>query len=250
MELPINKLNVIFSRRIIIFGGEYGRCKSLSLAALTFFEIIHTQKKIVVSNMPLKYNIFNNVEIKPLIQTAQFDLNNMQNIQRSIMIHDELFNDLLARNFMQESNKFIPNMAVGFRKCDINYRGSLQYFDTMERLLGLMLEMIIIPSFKNTYTDDSDEDRNIRLSKKDFIVIWKCIDRKKDKIFDLEINLYPFLNMYNTNYIPYKLIIDHESYLKKMQKNKRTYYNELIEELPSEIINSTNHFNEGLEKIL
>lgn len=245
----LDKLNIIFSRWIIIFGGEFGRCKSLSITALTFLELLYTKKSKIISNMPLYYPMFN-TEILPLIQSLQFDINKLSDIENSIIILDELQSILNSRDFASEKNKFVTAFSVGFRKDKIKFRGSLQFFDTLEKVMGLMLEMIIIPSFVNTYSDDSDKDREIRLEKKDFLVKWKCIDKKADIIFEIVINLYPFLNMYNTNFKPYQLVINHESYLEKLKKNKKNYYNEYVETVDRQINESNVNWYDGLQEII
>lgn len=245
----IEKLNIIFSRYIVLFGGEFGRCKSLSLTALTLLELLYTNKQKVISNMPLYYPMFNNVDIIPLIQTSQFDLKKLSEISNSIIIYDELHNDLNSRNFASEKNKFITNFSVGFRKDKIKFRGSLQFFDTLEKVMGLMLEFIIIPSFVKNYSDDSEMDRKLRLENKDFRIKWKCIDKKANTVFDLIINLYPFMKMYQTEFKPYPLVVNHEDYIEKLKKNKRGYYEDYLESSKRQLIENTKNWNNGLEKI-
>lgn len=242
-----DKLNIIFSRYIVMFGGEFGRGKSLSLAALTWLEIVFTQKQNIISNMPLHYRHFEkNIKISPIIRSSQFNLNNL--IKNSIIIHDEAHRDLFARNAASERNKFITSFSVGFRKDAIKYRGSLQFFDTLEFIMGKMLEMVIIPTFVNQYSADSEEDAKTRLEKKDFLVRWNCLDRKEDNEFDIFINLYPYINMYNTNYKPQQLVIDHEEYLEKMQMFPKKH-ERILKNNEFHIIENNRLWQEGLEQI-
>jgi len=246
----LQKLNTVFSRFIVIFGGEYGRCKSLSETALVFLELLHTQKTKVITNMPIKYPVFSNLEITPLVETKQFDLNELSKMKNSIMVWDEMHNDLFSRNFNTEKNKFIPNISVGFRKDNIKLRGSLQFFDTLEKMMGLMMEMVIIPSFVTKYSSDSEEDRKIRISNKDFTVSWECTDKKNNnERFYIKINLYPFLKMYNTNFKPYTLAVNHSEYMERLYKNKKTYSEEYVNICSEKINENETNWRGGLEEI-
>lgn len=247
----MNKLDLLhslFSRHIILWGGEYGRSKSLSLCAFTFLECLLDNKKLIYSNMPLYYPVLEKVKINPLLETKIFDLDS--GIKNCIYIMDELHNDVNAKNSMGHKNKYVTNWSVGLRKDKSKLRGSLQFFDTLEKILGLMLEVIIIPTFINKYSNDAQEDNLQRLEKKDFTVNWHIIDKKTQEIFDFPINLYPFLNMYNTKFKPMPLVINHDEYLHNLQKSSKKTYEMELEYNQRRLNDNNENWNEGMREII
>jgi hypothetical protein len=240
-------LKTIFSRQVVLFGGEYGRWKSLSLTALTFWECVVSNKDKIVSNMPLKFPI--DIEVWPLVQTSQFDLSAMSQIKNSVLVWDEIMNDLKSRSAMSESNKYISQMMIGFRKDNIKLRCSLQHARTVDIYLDEITELKIIPSAKNKYSSDTQEDSRIRLQKKDFWVKWLCRDEKENIFFEVELNLYPFLNFYNTKFKPYKLVQTHKSYLEKLQEKSMKKYETHLEYAEREIEQNLENWRNGLDEI-
>ena len=244
----IKKIKTILSRQVILFGGEFGRCKSLSITALTYFFVVMGGKAKVVSNMPLK-NLPSFVEIIPLIETGQFDLNRLSDIRGSLINWDEMFNDVKSRSPMSETNKYIPQMGVGLRKDKINLVGSLQYAKTIDISIDDMTEIKIIPSLKNLYSTDSIEDIKLRLLAKDFVVTWSCLDVKGQNKFSLEIDLFPFLNCYNTNFKPYRLILTHKEYLNKLEMQSKRKYETHLDKIKSELQINLENWQQGLSEI-
>jgi len=244
----IRKIKTILSRQVVLFGGEYGRCKSLSLTALAYYACVFGGKQRIVSNMPLK-NLPSTVELIPLIQTSQFDLDKLSEISHSLMIWDEMFNDVKARSPMSENNKYISQLGVGFRKDKINLLGSLQYARTIDISIDDMTEMKIIPTLKNLYSTDSKEDIQLRLKARDFVVFWDCLDVKGQDKFKIEIDLFPFLNNYNTNFKPYKLALSHRDYLEKLELQSKRKFETMIERLRFEIPMNKENWEQGLSEI-
>ena len=239
-------LKMLSSRYIIIFGGQYGRGKSLSETALAFFICCINSKNNIVTNMPLQYPT-KEINITQLYHTSQFDLQNI--IKNSVYLWDELHNDLKARDFMSQKNRFINNIAVAFRKDKVTLIGSLQFFDTLELIIAEMLDVTIIPSFTNIYSRDTNEDNKLRYANKDFLMNWEIRDRKTDTEYNLKVNLYPFLKMYNTNFKPMPLITNHKEYLEKAKLKSQKQYENLIEINNDKIQISKNNFIEGFEEI-
>ena len=247
-KATLDKLNIIFSRRVVLFGGEYGRCKSLSLTALVFWESIITKTPKIFSNMPLKYP-FESIEIIPLIETGQFDLDRLSHLKNSIGIWDEIMNDLKARSPMSETNKYISQMAVGFRKDNIKLRASLQYARSVDIALDDIVELKIIPTLKNQYSKDATEDRKIRLEKKDFWVRWDCKDEKENSFFDLQLNLYPYLRFYNTAFKPYRMILTHSTYEEKLKMASKRKYETYLDSKDRDVNINLENWNLGYDEI-
>lgn len=241
-------LKTIFSRQVVVFGGEYGRWKSLSLTALSYYECMLSGKFKVVSNMPLKH-FPECIDIVPLIQTAQFDLHNLHEMQDSILIWDEMHNDVKARSPMSEANKYISQLSVGFRKDRIHLRGSFQYARNIDVSIDDLIEMKIVPTQKNTYSSDSLEDIRIRLIQKDFVVGWDCVDIKDQKKFRIELDLYPFLNYYNTRFKPYRLVLTHKDYVDKLEMQSKRKIEIYHEKSKIDLVSNIENWNAGLEAI-
>jgi len=208
-------LDILFNRYVIIFVGEFGKGKTLSMIALTTLLSLSKSKYDILSNIPITFKELNRLyDIKPLIETAQFDSIN----DNSIFLMDELHRDINSRQSMSQKNTFINLWITNLRKKDSRVLGSVQFLDWIDRNLGNICELIIIPSFINNYNCDKAKETEIRLRKKDFLVNWKIIDKINITNYNLRINLYPFIDFYSTNFSPLPLIADHEEYYEKLRE--------------------------------
>jgi len=243
---PKELLELILSRYITIIGGRYGTGKSLTLTALTYFSIFYEQRTNVLTNMPLNFPVFKGcVNYVPFLCTSQID--NIKN--NTILVWDEMYADLFSRNSSAIKNKYTTIFSRDIRKIDGRIFGSVQFFDMLEKNMALILETIIIPEFVNEYSKDRKKDMIERFKNKDFLLNWHIIDKLEDKEYNLKINLYKFLNLYNTYYKPMTLFLNHSEYVEKLQKKKREFdlFNETID---NEILYRKKHFEEGLKIIL
>lgn len=224
-------LDLIFSRKVILFAGEYGRGKTLSITALNYFANVLYNRYTFLSNIPFNFNISKNI-YKPLIQTSQFD--DSENNTKTIITIDEMQRYLDARDFNKPEIKFINKFAVDLRKDESHVIGSIQYLDWLEKRASQLLQIIIIPSFINNYGFNEKKEREQRLENKDYWSKWLVIDKKTDREFNLKLNLYPFINMYNTNFKVKPFIINHKEYIDyvktKWSKAKFEGYLEQCEE--------------------
>lgn len=213
-------IELILSRYVVIIGGRYSRGKSLSLTALNFFDMIINGRNNILTNMPIKSNIKGlDFNVTPLIETKIFD-----NFPEKInILYDEIHLDLNARSHQDIKNRYINLFGRDIAKMDARLRASLQFFDTLEKVMGLLLEVIIIPEYVNSYSKDTKEDNKLRLENKDFIQNWTVIDKRENETYEIELNLYPFIFMYNTKYKTYPLWVNHHDYIQKLQKKKTEY---------------------------
>lgn len=239
----IEILKLILSRYVVIFGGRYSRGKSLSLTALNFFDIMLNGRNNFISNMPVKYPI--NHKVVPLISTSQFDgFENIINI-----IYDEIHLDLNARNFNSIVNKYINIFGRDIAKIDGRLRGSVQFFDTLEKVIGLLLEVTILPEYVNKYSNDTKEDNRLRLEHKDFIMKWIIHDNRENEDYELILNLYPFIFMYNTKFKTQPMFLNHKEYVQNIKEKKPKEFKFYEERKKDEILVRLNNWNTGYLEI-
>lgn len=201
-------LNILSSRYIIVFVGEWGAGKTLSAISYANMQAGYTNIQKIISNVPVYYPNLN-IDYQALTQTSQFE--NLK--EDTIIIHDELLNDLDNRMSMSPANRYLTNFAKGFRKLKIQEVATVQYLNQIDVRFDDLLQIIIFPSFKKRYHKKVSEDIKIRLEKKDFRVKWHIVDKKDEKEYSIVLNLYNFINCYETNYIPSRLAVNHQDYL-------------------------------------
>lgn len=208
-------LDILSSRFVIVFVGEWGSGKTLSMISYVRLMSEYMDVKKVISNVPL---FFPNreVEYSPLTGTKQFT----ELSENTIICHDELLRDIDSRNALNPANRFLTSFCTSFRKMKVQEVGTIQYLKMVDIRFDDVLQIIIFPKFKNRYHKKVSEDMKIRLQKKDFYIIWTIIDKKENKSYKIEINLYPFINMYDTNFIPEKLSVSHGEYLEWLAMSK------------------------------
>lgn len=208
-------LNILSSRFIIVFVGEWGSGKTLSMVSYVRLMSEYMKVNNIISNVPLCFP-GQDVNFSALTGTKQFT----ELSENTIICHDELLRDIDSRNALNPSNRFLTSFCTSFRKMKVQEVGTIQYLKMVDTRFDDLLQIIIFPKFKRKYHKKVSEDMKIRLIKKDFYVIWTIIDKKENKSYKIEINLYPFINMYDTNYIPEKLAVSHEEYLEWIAMTK------------------------------
>jgi hypothetical protein len=241
-------LDILCSRKVIIIAGEYGRGKTLSATALTFLISNLNKSYSILSNIPFHFSDMMRIyTINSLNETSTFDKEH----KKTIIFHDELQRDFNSREFQSSSAKIVSKFAVDFRKDDSQLIGTIQFMDRMDSSMNEIVQIIIIPSFINHYSNNEKIDLDSRLANKDFIVNWKIIDRKYDEFYEMKINLYPFLNFYDTKFKPFPLVIDHEEFLEKAEKNlSSTKYEILLNNVERKLRGNMENWNNGLIEII
>jgi len=238
-------IELILSRYVVLVGGRYSRGKSLILTWLCLMDAIINNRLKIFSNMPLNFDETGfNIIVKPFIDTRFFDA-----IPQSInIIWDEPQNDIPARDFNSIKNKFISVFGVDIAKKDCRLRGTFQFGDSIDKNLGEYCDLIIIPNYINTYSKNTKEDNIIRFEKQDFLMNLRIIDRRIEENYYIQINLFPVLFFYNTKFKPFKLWLNHEDYVTKLQK-KKGEYQEFLNHSPDEIFKRIDNWNDGLKNI-
>lgn len=206
-------LDILFSRKIICFGGEWGRGKTLSMVAYACLVSLRFNIENIISNIPINLK---NMGFIPLVETAQFD----KISKNTLILHDELPNDLDSRNSLNPRNRFLMNFAKDLRKLHSQEIGTVQYFDFIDVRMNDLLQIIIIPSFVKRYHKRDDIDVQIRLKNKDFRSRWDVIDKKSGHTYNTIINLYPAIQLYDTDFIPNSLAVNHKEFMEHLVLSK------------------------------
>jgi len=241
-------LDILCSRKVIVIAGEYGRGKTLSGAALIFLLSNLNESYKILSNIPLHFGKFQELyNIESLNDSKTFDNDH----KKTTIFHDELQRDFNSREFQTSSAKIVSKFAVDFRKDDSQLVGTIQFMDRIDSSLNEIIQIIIIPTMINHYSNNEKIDLAERLERKDFLTNWKIIDKKYDDVHELEINLYPFLNFYDTKFKPFPLVINHEEFLEKAEKNlSKTKFENLQNNIERKLIGNRNNWNNGLLELL
>jgi hypothetical protein len=242
-------LELILSRYIITAGGRYSRGKSLTLTALSFFDIIMNGKRHFLTNMPMNFGAvfpeINDLKYTPLISTSQFD-----NIPKGCdIVIDELQQDLSARNSSSTANKYITVFGRDVAKLGCHLFGSFQFGDSIDKLIGFSVEIIIIPEYYETYSKNIKEDNTQRAENKDFRMNWIVYDRRDGEQYFISgknFNLYPIIFMYNTKFKMQKLYVNHKEFTEKLKGQNRELY-EMNHSV--EISDRITNWNDGLKEI-
>jgi len=237
-------LELILSRYVVFVGGRYSRGKSLILTFLSLMDVILNNRNNIYSNMPINFNNSGyKTIIKPMIETKFFD-----NIPYGIrMTWDETTNDLPARGFASIKSKYMGVFGVDVAKKNCRLIGTFQFGDTLDKVMGLYCELIIIPEYVNIYSKNTKEDNIKRVENKDFTMHWIIIDKRdNDQRYELTLNLYNIIFMYNTRFKPLPLWVNHEEFQDRLKPKDR----ELFEDRnPKEIIKRMEHWNDEMKEI-
>lgn len=236
--------DLLESRKVIIIAGEYGRGKTLSAVALTWFLTTLYQHYNVLSNIPINFKF---IELESLTDSHQFDKEH----KNTIIIHDEMQRDFNARDFLSSSAKIVSKFSVDFRKDESKLISTIQFMNRLDSALNEIIQIIIIPTFINQYSHNDKEDTKIRLEKKDFITNWRIIDKKYEEKYDMKLNLFPFLNMYDTKFKPYPLVINHDEFIERQQKNlSQIKYENLKTIIDKKLQENKSNWNNGLTELV
>jgi len=237
----IDIINLILSRYVVFVGGRYSRGKSLILTFLTLMDMILNNRNSIYSNMPISFEKsgFNSI-VKPIVDTKFFD--NMP--KNSRLVWDETTNDISARGFNTIKNKYISVLGVDIAKKNDRLIGTFQFGDTLDKIMGLYCELIVIPEYVNKYSDNTKEDNIKRVEYKDFLMHWTIIDKRdNDQRYEITINLYPIIFMYNTRFKPFPLWVNHEEFVDRLKPKDHEIFDLRN---PKEITKRIENWNEGM----
>src|SRR5660397_263189 len=117
----------------------------------------------------------------PLYSSAASDVYKRQqqfdNIEKGVNITmDEAQQDLNSRNSASTANKFITVFGRDVAKLDCRLRGTFQNGDTLDKVIGFAVDLIILPEYYETYSKNIKEDNMCRVDNKDFRMNWSIYD--------------------------------------------------------------------------
>lgn len=240
--IPLIKLlELLSSKQVIVFEGEWGTGKTLSMVEYVRMMVQYTGIRKILSKMPVFYPNIPGIEYSPLIQTSQFE-----HITDTIIEHDELLDDLDRRDSLSPRNKYFTRFAKVFRKIRCQEVGTVQYISMVDERLIEMMQILITPKWKRKYHKDVKIDAQIREEKRDYRMYWFVCDLKANREYNIILDVSSSLGCYDTNYIPNKLAVTHKEYLDWFEitqsKNKYELHNRITQEI---IESSTKEWLEG-----
>ena len=196
----------------IILMSNYGNGKSLASTYLSILQSIEQNRKIMLSNMPI-FNLSSyNIEFIPLISTKQLT-ENINNIQIDM---DEMQKIANSRDSQSPRNSFVTEFSTDVRKFNQSICGTTQFGNTIDVRLYDNSTTIIIPEFKYKLGNNQK-----RLNFEMFLNIYfKDLNEIKILPCDLEI----ITQFYNTNFKPFKIIVNHDEYIEKLEQTRNKKY--------------------------
>ena len=216
----------------IIFMDNFGAGKSISSIYLNLLMAYFNNRKVMLSNTPM-YNLSSyNIEFIPLISTSQLTEDN-NNVQLNL---DELQKIANSRDSKSARNSFVTEFSTDIRKFNQGIGGSCQFGNTIDVRLYDNSDIIIIPEFK--YKSEKRQKRD------NFITYWNILYKKEGINEYIELDLNIIKNLYDTNFKPFKIIVNHNEYLDKLKDNKsQRFYDDYINKCNKEIDRITKIFN-------
>ena len=216
----------------IIFMDNFGAGKSLSSTYLNLLMAHFNNRKIMLSNTPM-YNLSSyNIEFIPLISTSQLT-ENLKNVQLNL---DELQKIANSRDSKSPRNSFVTEFSTDIRKFNQSICGTTQYGNTIDVRLFDNSDVIIIPEFKYKLAK--------RQERTNFITYWNILFKNEGINETITLNLDVLKSFYDTNFKPFKIIVNHNEYLEKLKDNKsQSYFDDYILKTNKEIDKITKIFN-------
>lgn len=216
----------------IIFMDNFGAGKSISSIYLNLLMAYFNNRKIMLSNTPM-YNLSSyNIEFMPLISTSQLTEDN-NNVQLNL---DELQKIANSRDSKSARNSFVTEFSTDIRKFNQGIGATCQFGNTIDVRLYDNSDIIIVPEFK--YKSEKRQNRT------NFITYWNILYKAEGINVCIELNLEVIKDLYDTNFKPFKIIINHDEYLEKLKDNKsQSFYDDYIIKCNKEIDKITKIFN-------
>lgn len=208
-------LEELYSSNFTMFLGNYGKGKSISLSYLAIMAAVLNKRKVVMSNTPI-YNLSSyGLEFIPLISTSQFT-ENMRDIE---ILIDELQKVANSRNSLSAENSFVTEFSTDVRKFNQGVVGTSQYGNTYDIRLYDNTEIQITP---NWITKEKKNRTN-------FMINWVVWFMDSQEVETVTLNLESIIDMYDTTYKPFKLVVNHEDYMDNLSdKHKSDYVDKYI----------------------
>lgn len=215
-----------------LFMDNFGAGKSISSTYLNIIMAYFNNRKKMLSNTPMFYLSSYNIEFIPLISTEQLTENHI-NTQLNL---DEMQKIANSRDSSSARNSFVTEFSTDIRKYNQSICGTCQYGNTIDVRIYDNSDFIIIPEFKYDYPK--------RQKRENFYSIWNILNKEKGYTKTIELNLKDVKDLYNTNFKPFKIVVNHEDYLDRIKTNRsQRYYDDYVKKCDKEIERIKKIFN-------
>lgn len=208
----------------IILMSNYGNGKSLVSAYLNLLMAEYNNRNVMLCNTPM-YNLSSyDIEFIPLISTSQL-ADNPVNTQLNL---DELQTIANSRDSTSPRNSFVTEFSTDIRKFKNGVCSTCQFGNTIDVRLYDNAEYIIVPEFK--------VKSKKREKRQNFEMYLNILYKETGYTDFIEVDMKSILNIYNTNFKPYRIIVNHPEYLDRLKSSKSNkFYDEYIYKCEKEI---------------
>ena len=215
---------------LTIFMDNFGAGKSISSIYLNMLMAKFNNRNKMLSNTPMFYLSSYDIEFIPLITTEQLT-KDLKDVQFNL---DELQKIANSRDSKSPRNSFVTEFSTDVRKFNQGIGATCQYGNTIDVRLYDNSDVIIIPEWK--YKMGKRQKRT------NFIAYWNILFKSEGINESIALDLDIIKHFYDTNFKPFKIIVNHEEFLDRLKDVKsKDYYNEYI--------NKTNKEIDKIEKI-
>ena len=208
-------LEDLYSSNFSVFLGNFGRGKSISLTYLSIISALLNNRKTILSNTPI-FNLSKfDIKFVPLISTSQFT----ENINDTQIVLDELQKVANSRKSLSPENSFVTEFSTDVRKFNQGVTATAQFNNTYDVRLCDNTELNIVPEWKYSQ----------KKNRTDFNIFWNMFFTDTNVNEIIKLNLKEIIYYYDTNFKPFRLIVNHPEYIENMyEKHKEEYVEKYI----------------------
>ena len=209
---------------LTIFMDNFGAGKSISSIYLNMLMAKFNDRNKMLSNTPMFYLSSYDIEFIPLITTKQLT-EDLKDVQFNL---DELQKIANSRDSKSARNSFVTEFSTDVRKFNQGIGATCQYGNTIDVRLYDNSDVVIIPEWK--YKMGKRQKRT------NFIAYWNILFKSEGINESITLDLEIMKYFYDTNFKPFKIIVNHEEYLDRLKDTKsKDYYDEYIKKTDKEI---------------
>ena len=209
---------------LTIFMDNFGAGKSISSIYLNMLMAKFNDRNKMLSNTPMFYLSSYDIEFIPLITTKQLT-EDLKDVQFNL---DELQKIANSRDSKSARNSFVTEFSTDVRKFNQGIGATCQYGNTIDVRLYDNSDVVIIPEWK--YKMGKRQKRT------NFIAYWNILFKSEGINESITLDLEIMKYFYDTNFKPFKIIVNHEEYLDRLKDTKsKDYYDEYIKKIDNEI---------------
>lgn len=225
-------LNELVNAYLPIFMDNFGAGKSISSTFLNIIMAYFNNRSVMLSNTPMFQLSSYDIEFIPLISTSQLSENH-KDTQINL---DELQKIANSRDSASSRNSFVTEFSTDIRKFNQGISATCQFGNTIDVRLYDNADFIIIPEWK--------KNQPKREKRTNFNSIWNILNKEQGYTETLNLDLSNVKNLYNTNFKPFRIVVNHDEYLEKIKSIKsQKYYDDYLIKCDKEINRVQKIFN-------